>query len=218
MSARTRKSELVIGGSPRVDLLPPEVRLARRGAGARNALTVLLIVSVGAVVAATIFGGSLAVAANANLAAEQAQTNAILKQQEKYIAVRKVTTETAAITAAQRIGTSTEIDWRATIQSIGSALPAGGSLSGATIKSASPVTQLTQATEVLSQPRIATVLLNATSKSLTDAATWIAAVYKVKGVVAVDLTSAQTGPNGYNLTVTVGFDENALVTKPGASK
>jgi len=49
MSARKAVTELVVGGPPRVDLLPPEVRERERGRAAAGGALLAVLVAVGVV-------------------------------------------------------------------------------------------------------------------------------------------------------------------------
>ena len=70
----TQKAELQLGGEPRVDLLPAEVRLARRGAKTRGRLVGLLVVCVLVVVCGYAYASIQASTAQSRLVAEQART------------------------------------------------------------------------------------------------------------------------------------------------
>ena len=211
MSAATARGILSLGGEPRVDLMPPEVRLARRGAGARNGLIVLFILVVGAVGGGTVFFTSLAGAAQSRLEAEQAVTTDLLTQQSKYVEVRKVSNAITAAEAAARVGASAEIDWQTFLLQVASTFPGGSAVTGVTIDSASPVVAFAQPTGALSAPRIATALLNVHTKDLPDAKAWIDSVFLVDGVSEVKLASVQSGNGGYDLTLTVAVDDTVLI-------
>jgi hypothetical protein len=208
------RGSLTLGGEPRVDLLPPEVRLARRGAAARNGLLVLLIVVVVAVVGGTFFLTTLAGAAQGRLETEQAVTADLLAEQSEYIEVRKVGNAITAGEAAIRVGSSAEIDWQSFLQKVAATFPAGSAVTGATIESASPIAAFTQVAGALSEPRIATALLNVKAKSLPDAKAWIDSIFLVDGVSEVSLSSVQSGDGGYDLTLTVAVNDTVLIHQP----
>jgi Tfp pilus assembly protein PilN len=210
VSSTAAKSALVVGGEPRVDLLPPEVRLARRGAATRRMLLLLLVVCVVLVAGGYFFGTAQVSAANARLEAQQAATTSLLAQQQKYIQVRQVGNSISSAEAASRVGMSTEVDWATFLTSLSNTLPAGSSVNGVTLDSATPTKAFGQATTPLAVARIASVQLIVSVPDLNSAQSWIAGLSGIPGVADVGVSSVQSGEHGYDVTVLISVSDKVL--------
>jgi hypothetical protein len=209
MSRQNSSSDLVIGGEPRVDLLPPEVRLARRGAVARRGLIALVFVCLIVVIGGYVLASMHAKGASDDLIAEQAKTTSLLTEQQKYIAVRQATVAIASAEAATRVGDSTEIDWAQVIQQLTANLP--GNVTNIVIDSVTPVKAFAQPTVPLASGRIATVTIMVSVPSIPAATEWIGSLASVKGVSGTSITSVQAqGPSTFSVSAVVGINKDAL--------
>lgn len=210
MSARV--PELVVGGEPRVDLLPPEIRQARKGAAIRRGMFVLLGALLVIVVAGSFGTSMLAAAAATELAAEQAVTTQLFQQQQQYIEVRQNTQQISLIESAERVGSSTRVDWEAVLNSLVAAFPAGAGVRSFTIQSVTPTQGFPQSDLPLAQPRIATVLMLVLAPALVDAQAWVASLTPIAGVAEVTVSSVQWSDDlgGYLTTLTVSVDSTVL--------
>jgi hypothetical protein len=211
--SRARKTDtLVIGGEPRVDLLPPEVRAQRNG---RRTLTALGFGVLGiALVVLLATGGAsfLALEAQGQLAAEQARTGTLLAQQAKYLDVRKVQDHVKLIQAAQQVGASTEIDWKAYLNRVQGTLPANVTIGTVTIDAASPLAIYAQPTAPLQGARVATLSFTASSPTLPQVPVWLDALATlpgfadaVPGSVTLDSSSG-----AYSVSITMHINEAAF--------
>lgn len=205
-----RMPELIVGGSPRVDLLPPEIRLARRGAAIRRAMTMLLIGLVAAVGLGWAGASLLAGAAQSRLEAEQAITTDLLLQQQQYIEVRQNAQQIELIDTATRVGTSTAIDWQAFVGSLMGGFTDGMSVRSFTIQSATPIAGFAQSSSPLATPRVATVLIAVVSPSLPTARDWMRSLGAIPGVSDVAVDSIQSETAGFLTTLTVSVDSTVL--------
>lgn len=202
---------VLIGAEPRVDLLPPEVRASRKRDALARKLVVFLVVVVVVAIAAVAGATFLALQSQQALAAEQAKTQSLLVQQQKYAAVKDLQTQIQLTQAGQQIGASTEIDWNAFLSKVKATIPANVTLTGVTIDGATPLAAYAQSAIPLQAQRVATVTLTVTSKSLPDLPLWLSALAKLPGV-------ADTAPGGvtlanageYNATATVHLNESAF--------
>ena len=217
--AAVSQDGLLVGAEPRVDLLPPEVRVERRNKRTRRAfgwgvLAVLLVVLIAA-------GGafSLNVMSQAQLLVAHSQTESILVQQQKYAPVREVQKEVALAQAAQAAGASTEIDWKAFLDRVGAAQPNGLTLDSVAVDSISPIALYQQSTDPLQGPRIGTVTVVGKSAALPDVPAWVAALQKIPGVVDVvpGTVTLDEVSNAYKSTVTIHVSDK-LYTKRFAPK
>lgn len=213
-TAGPRKEGLTVGSEPRVDLLPPEVRAERRNARTRRGfgwgvLAVLLVVLIAA-------GGafSLNVLSQANLIAARSETASVLAQQQRFASVRGVQKQVALAEAAEQAGGSTEIDWKALLDQVTVAQPAGLTLSTLAVDSVSPIALYQQSADPLQGPRVGTVTVVGVSATLPNVPAWVAALQKIPGVVDVvpGTVSLDEVNNVYKATVTIHVSDS-LYTK-----
>lgn len=205
--------DLVIGGDPRVDLLPPEVRSVRRNARTRRGFVwgVAAVFLVVIVASAAAFGYNLV--AQTQLLAAQARTSDLLAQQQKYIGTRDVQKQVNVAEAAQQLAASTEVDWQPLLTQFQAARPEGMWLGSLKMDSISPLAVYQQSTDPLQGPRIGTVTIVAKSVEFPDTAAWLRGVLKVKGVVDAAPGTVNIDQSGiYTSTMTVHVSDS-LYTK-----
>jgi hypothetical protein len=212
MSASTKDEAVVIGGEPRVDLLPPEVRKERKAKVMRRRLGLGVVGVVIVMVAAT--GGATLLAAQdqAELVSEQGRTAELLVEQGKFIEVRKVQEQVGLVEAAQQVGVSTEIDWKKYLESVQATLPASVSIDAVTVDSASPLAIYDQPTAPLQGSRVATVSFTAKSGTLPDVPTWLTALATLPGYAdalpgSVNLDAATST---YTVNITMHINDAAF--------
>lgn len=211
--SRTKKTTgpLIIGGLPRVDLLPPEVKARQRGKGVRRNLVVLLVVLLATVIAAAGGANYLSIKAQQLLTAEQSKTQDLLSQQAKFSEVRVVQDQLGLVKAAQTVGASTEVDWSGYLSAIQRTLPAGVSIESVNIAASSPIAPVPQATGPLQGARVATLMISASSPTLPAIPAWLDALSALPGFVdAVPGSVTQNGTGGgYTTSVTMHVGEGA---------
>lgn len=212
---RAATDALVVGGEPRVDLLPPEIRAERRDRIRRRRLglgvigvTVVMLLGVGA---ATF----VATTAQGRLGTEQARTATLLAEQAQYADVRQMQTQVELATAAQQVGASTEIAWRDYLQEVQATLPSGVAVETVDVDSASPLMAYAQATVPLQGARMATVQFTATSLELPDIPTWLRALATLPGFAdALPGSVALNDTSGvYTATITMHINDAALAQR-----
>ena len=206
------KPGLIIGGEPRANLLPVEVRAEFREGNLRRILTFALIGVV--VVVGAGLGGTLLLANSASsaLAAEQATTANLLAQQVKYIEVRQITKSINQLDSASEVATTFEVDWKAFMDSVSGVLPGGVAISSFMVDSATPLTPYAQSTLPLQKSRVATLSVTVSTSVIPDAQALMDSLAQVKGVADVSLTAINEGSDdtGYSVTVVVHVNEDAL--------
>ncbi len=206
----TPRGPLLVGIEPRVDLLPPEVRASRKRDALVRRLLVTLVVVIVLIIAA--IGGSalLALQSQQALAAAQARTLELAQQQQKYSVVKQVQSQIQLTQAAQQVGASTEIDWNLFLAKAKATLPAGVTLTGISIDSASPLAPYQQSTVPLQGTRVAAVTLNVTSATLPDLPLWLRALAKLPGVADTAPGTVTLSEGGtYTATATIHLNESA---------
>lgn len=206
---------LVLGGAPHANLLPPEVELAARGRAMRRSAMALIALAVVIVIAA--YGGAtfLAIGANAQLDAANARTQELLTEQGKYAEVRHVTTMLQKAVDAQRVGTSTEIDWKAYLDDIQKNLPAGTLLTNVVAETATPITDFAPPSAPLQGDRIGELKFTATSTSLPDVQKWLDALALMAGYVDASPGSVTLNAEAktYEVTITMHVSKDALLLR-----
>jgi Tfp pilus assembly protein PilN len=159
MSRASKNSNMVIGGESRVDLLPQELRVKRKGRVVRRRLGFLVILVAVIVVGISALVRAQAVQAKFELSIEQGNTQSIVLEERKYVEVQNIQKQADTILAAQQVGTSTEINWKNYLNSVQATLPANVSLGSISIDSATPFAIYAQASAPLQGERIALATL-----------------------------------------------------------
>lgn len=181
MSRASKTDELVIGGAPRVNLLPPEVRQQRKAKTIRRRLGFGVIAVVAIVVVGTGAAVVLAIQAQQLLANEEAITPELVAEQSQYLEVRAVQNEMGLVEAAQQVGGSTEIDWKEYLDGVQEILPASVTIRTVAVDSASPLALYGQPTGPLQGARVATVTFTAESAGLPDVPAWLESLATLPG-------------------------------------
>ncbi|MGL3200654.1 MULTISPECIES: hypothetical protein [Curtobacterium] len=208
---RAAASHLLIGGVPRVDLLPTEVLVDRRQrAGVRRAWLGVIVVAV-AVAAAVTLASANAVQSESHLVQVRQETDALLLQQQAFRDVRSAETQSELLRAAQAVGGSTEIDWQETLQRVQDSLPAGVTITGVQIDSATPLESYAQATSPLQGQRVATLTIDTASPTLPSVPAWLDSIRTIPAFVDGNANSVtlDSATNTYTVDMTIHLDEKA---------
>jgi len=216
MSRKTQSGgRLVIGGPAQANLLPPEVGLAARGRAMRRSASALVVLSIFLVIAGFAGASVLALVEQAKLDEANARTDQLVQEQSKYSEVQRVNSMLAAANAAQQVGTSTEIDWKAYLVNIQRSLPSGTLVTNVSADTATPILDFVQPSAPLQGDRIGELRFTATSTSLPDVETWLEALAKLTGYV--DATPGSVTLNAdttlYEVTITMHINADALLLR-----
>jgi hypothetical protein len=207
---------LVVGGEPRVHLLPPQVMIDRKGRVVRRrlgigVLAVLVLVAVG-------FGAASLSLVNsqANLLTAQNDTSSILQQQAKYGDVLKVKADASAIQSSQKLATAQEILWQPFYTSFEATVPAGGkitSLSAALDNPFGTTAPSSQTPGPLDGTHIATVTGTLTMPQAAISG-WLNSLPSLKGFVDVTPTSVAAAQAGvYTVSFTMHINKDLLANR-----
>ncbi|PYY51637.1 hypothetical protein [Curtobacterium sp. MCBD17_023] len=181
------------GREPRVDLLPVEVHLDRRG----RAIARRMWFGAGLVAALVVLGTAAAtiqsMGARSDLAAAQAETASIQQQQQQYGEVRRVEQDTALARAGQQVGGSTEIDWQSTLSTVQQLLPQGVVITALNIESSSPMQSFDQSTAPLQGARVATLNVTVSSPSIPSVPDWTERLTNLTGYVDSNIDTITRG-------------------------
>jgi hypothetical protein len=210
MSRKISSEELIIGGEPRVDLLPPEVGARQKSKALRRGLAVAVV----AVVVLT--GGGVAAASwraalsQAELQNAQARTLDLLSEQTKYAEVLKVQAEVDTATAARQVGASTEVDWNDYLGKVRALLPPDVLIETVDVVAASPLAPFEQATSPLQEQRVATLMIAVTSPSLPAVPQWLEALQSLPGYAdATPGSIKRVFEDEFTVSLTLHIDEGA---------
>lgn len=206
---------LVIGGPARANLLPPEVGAAAEGRALRRKAIALIVVAVLIAIAAYAGATVLALASQAQLTAANERTSALLQEQAKYVEVRQVTSMLDAAAAAQRVGTSTEIDWKKYLDEIQGSLPAGTLVINFRAETSTPLMDFGQPSVPLQGARMGELSFTATSQTLPDVESWLIGLSKLPGYVDASPGSITLDQEKsiYLVSITMHINKDALLLR-----
>jgi len=199
-----------VGGSPRVDLMPPEIRVKRAQLRFRRKLRLGLVGVLIVVVAACGATWALNSLAQTNLQAAQNEKQQLITQQLQYSAVTTTQGSIALVKAGQKVGDSTEIDWQAYLTKLQATLPSGVLLTGVTIDTATPLKVYTPSTVPLQGDRIATLTFTATSPSLPSIPDWLDRLTSLPGFADATPGQVTLTTSMYTATVTMHINTEAF--------
>lgn len=199
-------SDLRVGAEPRVDLLPPEIRSARRHEQTVRRMVVGLIVAVAVVIAGVVGANALALAASVALTAEQARGTSIVQQQQKYASLRATQSELALVKAAQAVGGATDIDWGARGTELIESLPVGSQITNISIDAATPMTPYQQSTVAGAAPRVAAATVTVTAPDLPAISRWLSTLGSLPDVVDTEAGAVKIQKDGsYQAVATIHY-------------
>ncbi|GAA1440201.1 hypothetical protein [Leifsonia poae] len=206
------RDALVVGGAPRVDLLPLEVRAGRKAKRLRRGLGYGVLATVIVMVLAAGAAFAFNVAAQARMLLAQSETATLLAQQQDFVEVRQVQGQVAVAQAAQQVGASTEIDWKAYLGRVQGTLPGDVSMQKVTVDSSTPMAIYAQATVPLQPARVATLTFTASSPNIPQVPEWLRALAKLPGyadatpgTITLDKTT-----NQYTVNITMHINDAAF--------
>jgi len=211
MSARNNSAGIIVGGEPRIDLLPPEIKAAKQAGKSRRLLGTLVILVVLLCGGGYAFATSLAIQSQERLVAEQARTEQLLQEQLQYAEARAAANQLAAAEDARLVASSTEILWREYLASIQGTLPEGVVITAYTVDSISAYEVAPELTVPLQQARVATLSLTASSPGLVQIDQWLVALRALRGHADSTVTAITLQEGGvYTANVTLNVNADAF--------
>lgn len=205
MSRNTTPKEpiLVIGGMPKADLLPPEIKAGEKARAQRRGLLAvfaLVLLIVGGAYAGVTF---LAQSAQGELDAANARSAQIIAEQAKYAEVSQAQQGIAAVEAARLTAMATEIDWGTELEAVMDTLPDGSDLSALTVSSTTPVVSVATPSSPLEGGRVAELQLTVLTNGLPNTAKWVRDLSELEGFVDATPTSITTTEGVVTTVVTL---------------
>ncbi|VXB84716.1 hypothetical protein [Frigoribacterium sp. 9N] len=218
MRTRGKDTGITVGGAPRVDLLPPEVRAERRAAALTRrvwggVVVVAVVVGIGS-------GAAFLERMNAedDLMVAQGETQTLLMEQGAFADVRSTQAQVSLAAAAQTVGGSTDIDWPAYLEKVQATLPVGVTIVGVSLDQASPLVQYAQPTAPLQGSRVATLTFQATSPTLPSVPDWLNGLATLPGFADAQPGSVTLEEGTYKADVTMHITADAFSGRFAASK
>jgi Tfp pilus assembly protein PilN len=223
MSAR---DGIVVGGFPRVSLLPPSVaeearerRLTRRFVVA--VAGVLLIAALG-VVATSV----LAAQARSGLSVAQHETATLSAEQAKYREADELARLLATLEDARAYATSTEIDWTDYIAKVSATMPAGTRLDEVSVSASAPWETPLAPSGPLRGDVAGTLKLRVSSDTEAELTAWVRSLEALPGYAdsSLDDRTADSGSEGaaapvgsapvtYTASVTLNLGQSARAAR-----
>ncbi len=214
MSRRLKTPNLVVGAESRVDLLPQELKVKRKGKILHRRLGFFVILIAVVVIGASALARAQAIQARSDLAIAQANAQSILLQQRNYAEVSNLQKQVDTIEAAQQVGTSTEINWRNYLISVQATLPPNVTLDSVNLDSATPFASYAQASAPLQGERIATLSFTAVSSTLPQVPQWLVALATLPGYADANPGSVnRTETGSYSVNITMHINQAAFTKR-----
>jgi hypothetical protein len=213
MSAKNPVRDLHVAGEPRVQLLPPSVRLQEKARETRRMLVLLVLLALSVVAAGLTLGFFRQAQTAADLASAQERTAQILADQQQYAEASQLSGLVTTTEAAQKLLTAGEVDWAAVVGALRAYLPEGAVFQGAELVAPAPWEPALVPEGPLRASRVATVMLTLRSDDYSQAAAFVAAVQKAESVADVRIVSSAQDAGQYVTTVAITLNDSVLTTR-----
>jgi len=210
MRTSKKDASVTIGGTPRVDLLPPEVRAERRAATTTRRTWLGVVVLVAATVVASGAATLSALQAGDELAAAQGHTASLLSQQGQFSEVKDAQAKVQLIESGRSVAGSTDIDWGTYLTSVQATLPVGVTVTSVSLDQATPLAPYAQPTTPLLGARVATLTFTATSPDLPAVPVWLNGLATLPGYADATAGSITLAEDLYETSVTMHVDAEAF--------
>jgi hypothetical protein len=204
------KSALIVGGEPRVSLLPAEINEKKQARLLRGRLTSVVFLVMVVVLAG--YGGAtfFAIQSQLTLDAGNEETNAILLEQAKYSDAGRLANGVALAKAARAVGSSTEIDLADYLTRMQDTLPSGATITTVSLDSGSPLVPYTQATVPLQDSRIATFTFTVATSGLPDVQVILNSLVDLPGFTDASPTSVGFSKGIFQTSIVLHVNSEAL--------
>jgi len=206
MSGDKNSQRLVVGGVPRADLLPPEIKQDKVAGRQRSNLIAGLVLVVFLVVVAYGISTFLAIGANASLEAAQKRSSELLAEQAEYSEVRELQAQLSAAESSLLVASSPEVDWSPFLTDFYATLPAGSIIQTVTV---TPPGTLAS-TSPLYKAEVIEIVAEIRMVSVPDNAAWMGRLKTLPGFADWSPTVVTSEDGGFDVTVTIHLGEDAL--------
>jgi hypothetical protein len=215
MSPSARKeAKLAVGGPPRADLLPPEVKEEKVAKAQRRRLFGIVMLVIIAVGAGYALASVTAATSQLMLEIENERTAALLAEQTQFSEVRSLRSQVDSAKSAETILLETEIDWNEYLSLVEGTLPPGAMIETAAVISSTTTAPLGAPSNILQGQRVAEVLITVRSATSLDVATWMENLSEIRGFAGViPNTVTREISGGYTSTVLLQLNEEAYALR-----
>jgi len=204
---------LVIGGEPRIDFLPLEVKQRKANRRSRRSLVFLVLLVIVICIGGYVAAAGLAAQSQAELDAARAQTQVLLQQQGEYAIAQTTATEIEAANGAKLVGTATEVLWKEYLAELKEAMPKGTKVIQFNVDSLNVLELEPVVTIPLEQPRVGTISFSVTAPSLARLDELTINLKEMTGFSDATVIVASTDPDkpatSYTTNVTLHFNAGA---------
>lgn len=216
MSARSKNDKgIVVGGEPRIDFLPPEIKRKKQARRTFRGLIALVVLVIAVCVVA--YGGvtTVSIAKQIALAEEQQRTLDLLKKQQEYSAARQAADDIALTTEARLFGSAREILWKPYLNELELRLPAGEQVTRVAVASQNALELTPEPPTPLVSSSIASLEIVGTAGSFGDIATFVENLETMPGFAGAWVTQIELSEDGGSFTfvLTLSVDEAALAKR-----
>lgn len=201
---------VVLGGEPRANLLPPEVRQKEAARTTFRLFGFGAIAVVVIMIGVYVFSAVYATGAASDLAAAQSRTNALAKEKATYAPVTTTANLIKAVEVARTNGTSTEILWSAMYDQVASRLPAGVSIVSGTISGRLPWQPVLLPAGPLRAARVGTMGFVISGRNLIDGASLMRSLSTITGFADATIDQSSLTSGVYQTTFTLNLSSAAL--------
>lgn len=209
--SRRGDDRIVLGASPRADLLPPELKAEARLAAQRRALGGVVVLAVLLVAGVYAYATLNAITAEHRLADSGATTTSLLAQKAEYSEITRLQALVDKSEAAQIVGVSTEIEWMSYLQLVQGSLPAGTVVDSYAASTIAPGVEPAAPSEPLLSPSLAKISFVASTPTLPDVSLWIESLSKLPGFADAQARSITIKDDGtYAVTMEMHINDEAL--------
>lgn len=171
----TKDNVVTIGGEPRIDFLPPEIRQKKVARRAQRGLIMLAVAVLVLCIVAYVGVTTLTVAAQMRLTAEQERTQELLREQQEYSSVRLLQQSVLAAKDARIVASGSELMWKPIMDAVDGTLPSNLGLMEVTIDSYS-VGEAPPSSDGMLGPQQATIEMKVLFDRVSTVADWIDAL------------------------------------------
>lgn len=210
MSAGKRAGELIIGGEPRIDFLPPEIKARNLARRSRRVLIAMVLIVVLVCAGGYGFATSLAVQSHDKLVQAQAETSRLIAEQGKYIEARTVTGSITSVENARLIGSATEILWADYLSELQSSLPSGAIVETFTVDSQPAFEGSPEVSVPLQRSRVANIIFTVRVPSLPVVDTLLVNLREMTGYADAYVASIALEEDSYLANVSLNVNAEAF--------
>lgn len=186
--AKKDAGQLVIGGEPRIDFLPIEIKQRKANRRSRRSLVVLVVVVIGVCIAGYVASAGLAVTSQGELDAARLRTGQLLAEQGKYVEAQSVTTDRDAALAAAKVGSGNEILWKGFLAALVKTLPSDSDITELEIDSLSSQELTPTSTVPLEKPYVTTIGFGVETSSISRASELVDVLRDLPGFADATIT------------------------------